>query len=67
MTGTQDPSPGDADDVERHPCPRCDVQSGSPRRSRGGAVAGAYLVALVRSGAVFENVVLIEPEEAVAA
>ncbi|MEU1163340.1 hypothetical protein ABZ372_22785, partial [Streptomyces sp. NPDC005921] len=42
MTDTQDPSPRDAYDVERHPCPRCDVQPGSPCRSRGGAVAGAY-------------------------
>ncbi|WP_369367814.1 recombinase family protein [Streptomyces sp. CG4] len=42
MTDAQDPSPRDADDVERHPCPRCDVQPGSPCRSRGGAVAGAY-------------------------
>ncbi|MEI5520459.1 recombinase family protein [Streptomyces brasiliscabiei] len=42
MTDTQDPSPRDADDVERHPCPRCDVQPGSPCRSRSGAVAGAY-------------------------
>ncbi|WP_443042411.1 zinc finger domain-containing protein [Streptomyces sp. B21-101] len=39
---TQDPLPSDADDVELHPCPRCDVQPGSPCRSRGGAVAGAY-------------------------
>lgn len=42
MTGPQEPSPDDADDVERHPCPRCGVQAGSPCRSRGGAVAGAY-------------------------
>ncbi|MFI1585558.1 recombinase family protein [Embleya sp. NPDC020630] len=32
----------DADDVERHPCPRCAVAAGSPCRSRSGAVAGAY-------------------------
>lgn len=34
--------PSDAGDVECHPCPRCHVQPGSPCRSRGGAVAGAY-------------------------
>jgi len=32
----------DADEVERHPCPRCGVQSGSPCRSRSGAVASTY-------------------------
>ncbi len=32
----------DADEVERHPCPRCDVAAGSPCRSRSGAVAGTY-------------------------
>jgi DNA invertase Pin-like site-specific DNA recombinase len=42
VTDTQDPSPSDPDDIERHPCPRCDVQPGSPCRSRSGAVAGAY-------------------------
>jgi DNA invertase Pin-like site-specific DNA recombinase len=41
VTDPRDPSPSDADDVERHPCPRCGVQSGSPCRSRAGAVAGA--------------------------
>ncbi len=32
----------DADEVEFHPCPRCDVRPGSPCRSRSGAVAGTY-------------------------
>ncbi|WP_435877744.1 zinc finger domain-containing protein [Streptosporangium saharense] len=32
----------DADEVERHPCPRCAVATGSPCRSRSGAVAGTY-------------------------
>ena len=32
----------DADEVERHPCPRCAVAAGSPCRSRSGAVAGTY-------------------------
>jgi resolvase-like protein len=32
----------DADEVERHPCPRCLVEPGSPCRSRSGAVAGTY-------------------------
>ncbi|MGV9350200.1 zinc finger domain-containing protein [Streptomyces spiralis] len=40
--GHSGPLAEDADDVELHPCPRCDVQPGSPCRSRGGAVAGAY-------------------------
>ncbi|UGY90278.1 recombinase family protein [Streptomyces gobiensis] len=34
--------PSDADDVERHPCPRCAAEPGSPYRSRRGAVAGSY-------------------------
>lgn len=32
----------DADEVERHPCPRCSVEPGSPCRSRSGTVAGTY-------------------------
>ncbi|WP_327286701.1 recombinase family protein [Streptomyces sp. NBC_01205] len=32
----------EADDVERHPCPRCNAAPGSPCRSRSGAVAGTY-------------------------
>ncbi len=32
----------DADDVERHPCPRCSVEPGSPCRSRSGTVASTY-------------------------
>jgi hypothetical protein len=32
----------DADEVERHPCPRCAVKPGSPCRTRSGAVAGTY-------------------------
>ncbi|MFB6963073.1 hypothetical protein ACFCYB_40460 [Streptomyces sp. NPDC056309] len=42
VTVPQETSPSDADDVERHPCPRCKADPGSPCRSRSGAVAGAY-------------------------
>ncbi|MCA1821746.1 MAG: recombinase family protein [Pseudonocardia sp.] len=42
---SSDPEPdafSDADEVERHPCPRCAVQPGSPCRTRSGAVVGTY-------------------------
>ncbi|WP_037853639.1 hypothetical protein [Streptomyces sp. NRRL S-340] len=44
MAVTQQPPTNqwDVDDVEQHACPKCDVQPGSPCRSRGGAVASAY-------------------------
>ncbi|WP_431960091.1 zinc finger domain-containing protein [Actinacidiphila sp. bgisy160] len=42
MTGPQPALASDADDIERHPCPRCGADPGSPRRSRSGAVAGTY-------------------------
>ncbi|MET7664734.1 recombinase family protein [Streptomyces sp. NPDC005463] len=42
MTVPQEASPSDADDVERHLCPRCRAEPGSPCRSRSGAVAGTY-------------------------
>lgn len=39
---TKSTTPSDADEVEQHRCPRCDVQPGSPCRSRSGAVASTY-------------------------
>lgn len=42
MTGPQTVLASEADDVERHPCPRCDAARGSSCRSRSGAVAGIY-------------------------
>ncbi|MFI8265508.1 recombinase family protein [Streptomyces sp. NPDC085665] len=42
MTDPHQPPATDADDVERHPCPRCAAAPGSPCRSRAGAVAGTY-------------------------
>jgi len=44
MVGAEDrdPETRDADDVERHLCPRCQAQPGLPRRSQAGAVATSY-------------------------
>ncbi|MBO1269812.1 recombinase family protein [Arthrobacter cavernae] len=42
MSSAPDTAPSDADEVERHPCPRCLVDAGSPCRSRAGTVADTY-------------------------
>jgi DNA invertase Pin-like site-specific DNA recombinase len=42
MTDHQNNAESDADEAERHSCPRCQVMAGSPCRSRSGAVAGIY-------------------------
>jgi hypothetical protein len=43
VSGEPGPTPvANADEVERHPCPRCSVEPGSPCRSRSGAVAATY-------------------------
>ncbi|MCZ4103397.1 MULTISPECIES: recombinase family protein [unclassified Streptomyces] len=42
MTDPHTALASEADDVERHPCPRCHAAPGSPCRSRSGAVAGTY-------------------------
>nr|WP_042198694.1 recombinase family protein [Kibdelosporangium sp. MJ126-NF4]CEL23488.1 Resolvase, N-terminal [Kibdelosporangium sp. MJ126-NF4]CTQ89102.1 Resolvase, N-terminal [Kibdelosporangium sp. MJ126-NF4] len=42
MEDTKAAVPSDADEVERHQCPRCLAEAGSPCRSRAGAVAGTY-------------------------
>ncbi|MFI8390330.1 recombinase family protein [Streptomyces sp. NPDC085540] len=42
MTSPQTALVSEADDVERHPCPRCHAAPGPPCRSRSGAVAGTY-------------------------
>jgi DNA invertase Pin-like site-specific DNA recombinase len=42
VSSEPDPVTTDADEVERHPCPRCRVERGSPCRSRSGTVAGTY-------------------------
>lgn len=39
---TEATAPSDADEVEQHRCPRCEVQPGSPCRSRSGTVASTY-------------------------
>ena len=42
MTDHQNHAESDADEAERHSCPRCQVMAGSPCRSHSGAVAGIY-------------------------
>ncbi|KMS86504.1 zinc finger domain-containing protein [Prauserella rugosa] len=42
MEGIEPAALSDADEVERHPCPRCLAEPGSPCLSRSGAVAGTY-------------------------
>lgn len=39
---TEATAPSDADEIEQYPCPRGEVQPGSPCRSRSGAVASTY-------------------------
>lgn len=39
---TADRAPGDADAVERHPCPQCAVPAGSTCRTRSGRITARY-------------------------
>ncbi|MFL1901145.1 hypothetical protein ACJWDR_18820 [Streptomyces tauricus] len=59
MTDPRDTTETDADDVERHPWPRCGPRPGSPCRSRSAAAALArrrvnVLWALLRDGRRYE-------------